>query len=57
METHFKGNMLHQDEWRMSTTPSEFPLLSVLLKICPLHDFTTYSLCTTLHSIMHNFVI
>ena len=24
--------MLHQDEWSMSTTPHEFPLLSVLLR-------------------------
>ena len=31
MVTHLGENMLHQDEWIMSTTPSEFPLFSVLL--------------------------
>ena len=52
------GGKLHQDEWSMSTTPPESTLLSVFLTklTCPLHDFTAYSPCTTLHSFMHNFV-
>ena len=32
METHLERNILHQDEWSMSTTPPIFPLLSVLLR-------------------------
>ena len=32
MEPHLEGNMLHQDEWSMSSTPPHFPLLSVLLR-------------------------
>ena len=37
METHLEGNMLHQDEWVMFTTPPEFPLLSVLLRNVLVH--------------------
>ena len=37
MERHLEGNILHQDEWSMSTTPSELPLLSVLLRNLLIH--------------------
>ena len=37
METHLEGNILHQDEWSMSTAPPEFPLLSVLLRNLLVH--------------------
>ena len=40
MERHVEGNMLHQDEWSMYTTPPEFPLLSVLLKNLLVHGMT-----------------
>ena len=32
METDLEGNILHQDEWSMYTTPPVFPPLSVLLR-------------------------
>ena len=41
METHFEGNMLHKDEWSMSTTPPESPLLSVLLINLLVHCMTS----------------
>ena len=41
METHLEGNMLHQDEWSMSNTPPEFPLLSVLLRNLLVHGMTS----------------
>lgn len=31
MEPDLEGNILHVDEWSMSTTPPHFPLLSVFL--------------------------
>ena len=33
--------MLHQDEWSMSSTPLEFPLLSVLLRNLTVHGMTS----------------
>ena len=33
--------MLHQDEWSMSTTPLEFPLLIVLLRNLLVHGMTS----------------
>ena len=41
METHLKGNILHQDEWSRSTTPREFHLLSVLLRNLPVHRMSS----------------
>ena len=32
VELDLEGNMLHQDEWSMSSAPPHFPLLSVLLR-------------------------
>ena len=41
MERHSEGNILHQDEWSMSTIPHEFPLLSVLLINLLVHGMTS----------------
>ena len=48
METHLEGNILHEDEWSMSTTSHEFPLLSVLLR-----NLVVHSLCMTQLLIVH----
>ena len=41
MERHLEENILHQDEWSMSTTPLEFRLLSVLLRNLLVHGMTS----------------